>query len=172
MRQKTDNKVLFTKEVHDHFDNITLNETWAVDTVAKYKELELEVVAIIDHEGNTTNKKITIYALPAGEENYATLTITSPTANAVVLKSTNLNIAGTINGIATVHGYTYKIHPQGDTATIFKETVHIHDKNITIAKTWPVPAVTVQTNYQLEVIANLDHDGHTLTKTVNFSAKP
>ena len=172
VRQKSDSKVLFTKEIHDHSKDITINETWAVDTVAKYKELEMEILATLDHDGNTQSKKITLYALPAGQENHAIITITSPTANAVVLKSSTLNITGSINAIATLHGFTYKIHPQGDTTTLFKKTVHIHDKNITIGESWPVPAVTAQTNYELEVIAYLDHDGNKEIKKVNFSAKP
>jgi hypothetical protein len=172
VRQKSDNKVLFTKAIDAHEKDFTINETWAVDTVAKYKELELEVLATLDHDGKTQSKKLTLYALPAGQENHAIITITSPVSNAIVLKNTNLNITGSINAIATVHGFTYKIHPQGDTATLFKKTVHIHEKNITITESWPVPAVIAQTNYELEVIANLDHAGNTEIKKVNFSAKP
>ncbi len=172
VRQKADNKVLFTKEIHDHSANITINETWAVDTVAKYKELELEVLATLDHDGNTMSKKVALHALPAGEHNFAIMTITSPTANQIVQGSSTLNITGSIIGITTIHGYTYKIHPQGDTATLFKKDVHIHEKNITIAENWAVPAVTATTGYELEVIGKLDHDGNTITKKVNFQAKP
>lgn len=172
VRQKKDGKVLFTKNVHDHSANITINQSWAIDTVAKLKELELEVVATLDHEGATAIKKITLYALPAGVHNVATITITAPTEGQVVLGNNTMNITGSINGIATVHGYILKIHPQGDTTTLFKKDVHIHDKNVTIAETWAVPAVTAPTNYSLEVIAKLDHDGNTLTKTINFQAKP
>src|SRR5688572_1635790 len=126
VRHKTDGKVLFTKDIHDHNTNITINETWTVDTVAKYKELELEVLATLDNDGNTFSKKITLYALPAGVHNLATITITSPTANQVVLKSSTLNITGTIKAIATIHGYVLKIHPQGDTSTLFRMNVHSH----------------------------------------------
>lgn len=172
VRQKKDSKVLFTKDVHDHSSNITINQSWAIDTVAKLKELELEVVATLDHAGNTATKKITMYALPAGVHNVASITITSPTTNMVVLKNTTLNITGSINAIATVHGYILKIHSQGDSTTLFKKDVHVHAKDITIAETWAVPAVTSLTNYSLEVIAKLDHDGNTESKTVNFQAKP
>lgn len=172
VRQKSDSKVLFTKDIHDHNTSITFNETWAVDTVAKYKELELEVQATLDDDSNTLSRKITLYALPAGQHNYGTITITSPTVNQIVLKNSTLNITGSINAIATLHGYIYKIHPQGDTATLFRKDVHIHTKDITIAETWTVPAVTATTNYELEVIGKLDHDGNTITKKVNFQAKP
>ena len=172
VRQKADGKVLFSKEVHDHKKEIAINETWAVDTVAKYKELELEVVATLDHDGNTLSKKVNLYALPAGVHNVATIIVNTPTENAVVLKNTTLNISGSINSIAVIHGYTIKVHLQGDTATLFKKEAHIHEKLVNFNETWTVPAVTVANNYELEVSAKLDHDGNVETKKVKFQVKP
>jgi hypothetical protein len=172
VRRKADNAVLFTKEVDVHSANITFNETWTVDAVTDHQELELEVIATLDHDGNSINQKMTLHALPAGQDNFAIINITSPTEGAMVTANQTLNITGTIDGLETVHGFKLRIRANGDTAVIFKKDVHVHAADITIAETWVVPAVTGHTPLELEVIATLDHDGNSISKKVNFHAMP
>src|SRR5207253_854894 len=115
IRRKADNVVVFTKSNDDHKANITINENWTVGTITEHTEMELEVVATLDHDGNTATKKITIHALPAGQTNFGTITITSPATNQIVKFGQTMNITGTINGLTTLHGYEINIRHQGDT---------------------------------------------------------
>lgn len=172
VRQKTDGKVLFTKDVHDHSSNIAINETWAIDTVAKHKELELEVRATLDHDGNTMSKKITLHALPAGVHNLATISIASPMANQMVTSNQAITIQATISGLATIHGYKLFIRKKSDSTVLFTKDVHEHATNITVSETWTVPVVTAHTDLELEVVATLDHDGNTFSQKVDFHAMP
>lgn len=172
IRRKSDGTVLFTKKGDDHKASIAFNETWTVPTVTDHQELELEVKATLDLEGNTFNKVITLHALPAGQHNDATITITSPTEGQQVNANQTLQITGTINGLATIHGYKLRIRANGDTAVIYQKDVHDHKALITILDTWTVPGVTAHTPLELEVIATLDHDGNFVNKKVNFHAMP
>jgi hypothetical protein len=171
IRRKSDNVVVFSKSNDDHNANITINENWTVGTITEHTEMELEVVATLDHDGNTASKKITIHALPAGQTNFATITITSPTTNQVVNFGQTLNITGTINGLTTLHGFTINIRQQGDTTRIFTNKIHVHQANIEIAETWAVPVTQTNKDYELEVIGYLDHAGNTINKKVNFKAQ-
>ncbi|KAA9345834.1 DUF4625 domain-containing protein [Adhaeribacter soli] len=173
IRQKADSKVLFTKENHAHSTSIAINESWAVDTVAKYKELEMEIIATLDHSGNTLTKKTVLHALPAGEHNHATITITAPTEGGMVSAGQVLNVTGKVEGISSLHGYNMVIRSKADNQIVhtFPEN-HDHFKTINVSGTWTVPAVTGHTEYELEIVAKLDHDGTTITKKVYFYAMP
>lgn len=58
IRRQSDNLELFKKEVHGHATNITIAEKCLLDkTLASSQTLELEVVASLDHDGNTASKK-------------------------------------------------------------------------------------------------------------------
>ena len=53
--QKSDKKVHFTKEVHDHAKVYEFNETW-INIVKGMQDMEFEVTAILDHDGKTTSQ--------------------------------------------------------------------------------------------------------------------
>ncbi|MFC5271762.1 hypothetical protein [Adhaeribacter terreus] len=172
VRQKSDNTELFTKSVHDHAAKLDINQIWTLDTVARHKELELEILATLDHDGKTLSKKITLHALPAGVHNVGTITITSPTNMQMVSSNQTLKINATITGLANIHGYTLYIRNKDTGAELLKKEVHDHAKLITISETWTAPVVTAHTNLELEIVAALDHDGGTISKKVDFHAMP
>lgn len=60
IRQKSDNAVKFEKDAHAHGTTINFNENWE-NTVTGMQDMELEVIAIIDHDGNTTSKKVNFH---------------------------------------------------------------------------------------------------------------
>jgi hypothetical protein len=102
----------------------------------------------------------------------ATITITSPTEGAMVMANDSLTISGTIAGEQTIHGYTIYVRKKADNSVLFNKEVHDHKANITINQKWGVGAVTGHTELELEVVATLDHEGHTTSKKVNFHGMP
>jgi len=60
IRKKSDNSVTFQKDEHAHGASINFNQSW-VNNLDGHNDMELEVIAIIDHEGNTTSKKLTFH---------------------------------------------------------------------------------------------------------------
>lgn len=55
--QKSDNWERFSKQVHTHGKTIEFNESWE-NTVEEMQDMELEVIAITDHDGSTVSKKV------------------------------------------------------------------------------------------------------------------
>ena len=64
IRRKSDNVEIFKKEVHDHAANLTISESWTVDAFTQHTDLELEVIATLDHDGKTASKKVNFHAMP------------------------------------------------------------------------------------------------------------
>jgi hypothetical protein len=57
IRQKSDNSEKYVENAHTHSKTIEFSETWDVD-VEGHQDMELEVIGILDHDGNTITKKI------------------------------------------------------------------------------------------------------------------
>lgn len=57
VRRKSDNAEQYTKEAHAHGTHISFDETW-VNNINSTQDMELEVIAILDHDGNTISKKV------------------------------------------------------------------------------------------------------------------
>lgn len=60
IRQKSDNSVKFEQNKHAHGTTINFNESWE-NNVDGMQDMELEVIAVVDHDGNTTNKKLNFH---------------------------------------------------------------------------------------------------------------
>ncbi len=60
IRNKADNSVLFESDQHIHGSLLEFNESW-VNNVTAHSELELEIAAVLDHDGNTASKKLTFH---------------------------------------------------------------------------------------------------------------
>lgn len=53
----------FEKENHVHGDHFEINEKW-IDTLPGETRLSLELETVIDHEGNKSNKTLTLTSIP------------------------------------------------------------------------------------------------------------
>ncbi|MCZ2102146.1 MAG: hypothetical protein LC107_11475 [Chitinophagales bacterium] len=63
IRKKADNTVLFQKDEHVHGKTVDFSEQW-VNNLDNHYDLELEVIAILDHDGKTASKKVNFHAHP------------------------------------------------------------------------------------------------------------
>jgi hypothetical protein len=55
---------VFTTDFHTHGTDITIDTFWVNTLSGIAVNLELEITAIIDHDGNTQSKKVAFVALP------------------------------------------------------------------------------------------------------------
>jgi hypothetical protein len=60
IRQKSDGSVKFEKSKHAHGTSIEFSETWE-NNVDGMQNMELEVIAILDHDGNTASSKVNFH---------------------------------------------------------------------------------------------------------------
>ena len=102
----------------------------------------------------------------------ATITITSPATNGMVMANDSATVSGTIEAAEKLHGYSISIRRKSDNAEIFRQESHAHNTTLNFSHKWLVENITTHTELELEIIATLDHDGHTASKKVNFHAMP
>ncbi len=60
IRQKSDNTVKYEKDVHAHGASINIDESW-INNLHGHNDMELEVIAILDHDGKTSSKKVNFH---------------------------------------------------------------------------------------------------------------
>lgn len=95
----------------------------------------------------------------------AVITITSPHENDTI--QGNFAVTGTIVGTAELHGYQVTVSNALNDSILYQNDIDDHVADFTINQSITNP-YTTYTPLKLEVIAALDHDGHTATKTVHF----
>lgn len=60
IRQLSDGAEKFSKEYHVHGKKIEFNEVW-MNMIEIHQDMELEVIVVIDHDGNTISKKVVFH---------------------------------------------------------------------------------------------------------------
>lgn len=63
LRKVSDQSEVFSADAHDHAASYTIAETW-VNNLTEHTELQLEIIATLDHDGNTANKTVNIHCMP------------------------------------------------------------------------------------------------------------
>ncbi|NUQ26518.1 MAG: hypothetical protein HUU34_21445 [Saprospiraceae bacterium] len=64
IRKKSDNSAVFTFDEHAHGKTLSFDEQW-VNNVTTHTDMELEVIAILSHEGDVTvSKKLNFHCHP------------------------------------------------------------------------------------------------------------
>jgi hypothetical protein len=95
----------------------------------------------------------------------AVITITSPNENDTI--QGNFSVTGTIVGSANLHGYQVTVTNASNDSIVYQNDIDDHVADFTINQAVN-HSYTAYTPLKLEVVAALDHDGHTSTKTVHF----
>ena len=80
-------------------------------------------------------------------------------------------IKATLTGKETLHGWQIVLRKKSDGSVLFEKNAHVHDLTLTIDETW-TNNLPDHTDLELEVFAQLDHDGTKTSKVVNFHAHP
>lgn len=57
IRKKSDQTQIYSEHAHEHAASYAISTFW-VNSITEHADMELEVIATIDHDGTTVNKKV------------------------------------------------------------------------------------------------------------------
>ncbi|MCX7649479.1 MAG: hypothetical protein N2050_02850 [Flavobacteriales bacterium] len=100
-----------------------------------------------------------------------TITVESPVPNAMFSGGDTVMIHAHITADKDIHGWALTISRVANNATVFDIHDHTHGRDYYIDTFW-VNNVTMHSDMLLKLTAELDHDGNTESKTVNFHCHP
>lgn len=100
----------------------------------------------------------------------AQITLTSPMEGDTIANGDMVHIMGTITGISELHGYQLTLLKTQNDSILAQETSEDHLTNYTLHMMY-LNNFAADTDLKVRVIAEIDHDGNTITKTVNLVAK-
>ncbi len=103
--------------------------------------------------------------------NSAEITLSSPLASDTLRHGETLAIRGSIVSVMDLHGYSAHIKRTDTGAEVFSYEDHYHGMNKNLQIDWPCD-VNAGTGLELTLLATLDHDGHTASRSVTFMCKP
>lgn len=98
------------------------------------------------------------------------ISVNSPVENDTVQPGT-LILSGSITHTAEMHGYQIKLRNLATATDVFTSEAHNHSSSYTFNEQW-VTDVTDTTHMELMVTAAVNHDGTSVTKTVQFVCLP
>lgn len=99
-----------------------------------------------------------------------TISITSP-AEGDTVKGATFLVTGSVVASAEVHGYHVKVTKQSDSSVVYENESHTHASTLAINET-VTHSLTTVTPLTIFVESALDHQGHTINKTVKVIYKP
>lgn len=100
-----------------------------------------------------------------------TINIISPKPGATYHPDDTVYIKATINYISRLHGYELDIKNKTTDSTLFSTEEHTHSDNFSIDTYW-VNTTDKQADMQLEITAEIDHDGNTGSNEITFKSQP
>ncbi len=100
-----------------------------------------------------------------------TIYITSPAAGDTLLPGDTLALSAAITSDIDIHGYTATLTNTTTNAVLWTSFSEDHMSAYTIAGSY-INAVSDTSNMKFKVIAEIDHDGGTQEKEVNFVCLP
>ena len=100
----------------------------------------------------------------------ATITFSSPAADAVFRKSDTVTVQATVTSTAPLHGYELAIRNVNNGATLYFNHVHNHFDSILVNEKWK-STLTTAAALEAEITVYVDHELHKQTKKVNFSVQ-
>ncbi len=103
--------------------------------------------------------------------NSATISITSPQEGQMFHQGETVAIKATLTGKESLHGWQIVIRKKTDGTVLLDKSAHVHGLTLTVDESW-TNDLTEHTDLELEVFAQLDHDGAKTSKTVAFHAHP
>jgi hypothetical protein len=99
----------------------------------------------------------------------ATVTLLEPQAGDTVMAGEALHMHGTVVGTGELHGYSLTLTNLTTNQVVFSGSNATHQSSYAFDEHW-VNMEGVTSNMRLSLVVNLDHDGTTSTKSVEFVA--
>jgi len=105
------------------------------------------------------------------QEAQVTFSISSPRTNDTLAYGDTLALAASISSDIEIHGFTAALTNVTSNAVVWSSDSEEHMTAYTITGSY-INAVTDTSNMRFKVIAEIDHDGETQEKEVNFVCLP
>jgi hypothetical protein len=99
----------------------------------------------------------------------ATLTIMEPMAMDTVAIGDTVHMEGTVVGSGELHGYSLSLTNLSTGQIVYSGSTDVHQTSYAFDEHWINNVAGVST-MRLSLTVNLDHEGHTTTKSVEFMA--
>ncbi|MBL0309165.1 MAG: hypothetical protein IPP77_05660 [Bacteroidetes bacterium] len=64
LRNKADKSSIAIFNVHEHATQITIDQFWVNTIITDTTDVELEIIAALDHDGNSIGKKVSFKCIP------------------------------------------------------------------------------------------------------------
>jgi hypothetical protein len=97
----------------------------------------------------------------------ASLVFSQPDAGASFRNGDTVRIMAQAISSETIHGFDVAIRKAGDTTLIWSTHIHDHNDTLHIAQFWVNDRTSAQ-SLEAVITLELDHEGHTLTKSAPF----
>jgi hypothetical protein len=99
----------------------------------------------------------------------ATLTLIEPTAGDTIPAGEALHMHGTVEGTGELHGYSLTLTNLTTNQVVYSGSNDNHQTSYAFDEHW-VNTEGVTSSMRLTLVVNLDHDGTTSSKSVDFVA--
>ncbi|MCG9912279.1 MAG: hypothetical protein MH137_13375 [Flavobacteriales bacterium] len=101
-------------------------------------------------------------------DNTATITVSKPIENAQFHHGDTVFINAVITAESAMHGWEVQIRKKSDLSVVFEQDAHDHAATFNINTYWVNNLGSAHNDMELVVTAEINHDGNTESKTVNF----
>jgi hypothetical protein len=100
-----------------------------------------------------------------------TINIQSPTEGTVLQHGDTLRIDADVTSPVQLHGYEWILRSKNGNTELASGSDHVHELNFSITGEY-INIVTDTTMAELEIVAEVDHEGNETTKKVNIILYP
>ena len=108
---------------------------------------------------------------PAAEPSKVTISISAPVAGAIYHKGDTVNITAAVGYISQMHGYELKIKNKSTGIVYFTADEDVHASAFNVNQQW-VDTLSSAAALELEITAEIDHNGNEAEKQVEFNSQP
>ncbi len=115
---------------------------------------------------SSCQKKDTTVAQP----DKVVITVASPANGSIYRKGDQVVINAAVSYVSQLHGYSLKITDSTGRELYYYDE-HVHSDKVDISKTW-TDTLSSNTGLQLEIIAEIDHNGNENKTQISFQSQP
>lgn len=99
------------------------------------------------------------------------ISVSSPTTGQIYRKGDSIYINASVSYISELHGYELQLKNKNTGTILYAVDEHVHSDAFTINKAWS-DTLSTAADLQLEITAEIDHDGNGSQTEIEFKSQP
>jgi len=107
----------------------------------------------------------------APDSSQVKITIQSPAEGQTFRTGDTVFLKALVNYVSEMHGYELTLRNAADSTVLYENDQHVHTDNFNIADYW-IDTLSGPADIRLTLSAEIDHEGHSASKDVNFKSLP